>query len=38
VIEARYTHGITHINEDDNGDGDRIKNRVFSLTVGFRLR
>jgi hypothetical protein len=37
-IEARYTHGVTHINEDDNGDEDRIKNRVLSLTVGFRLR
>jgi hypothetical protein len=37
LIEARYTHGITHINEDANGE-DRIKNRVFSVTVGFRLR
>jgi hypothetical protein len=37
-VEARYTHGILHINEDDNGDEDRIKNRVFSLTAGFRLR
>jgi hypothetical protein len=37
LIEGRYTHGITHINEDDNGD-DRIKNRVFSVAVGFRLR
>lgn len=38
VIEFRYTHGITHINEDDNGDEDRIKNRVLSLSFGFRLR
>jgi len=38
LVEARYTHGIRHINTDDNGDEDRIKNRVFSLTVGFRLR
>jgi hypothetical protein len=38
VIEARYTHGIRHINTDDNGDEDRIKNRVFSVTVGVRLR
>jgi hypothetical protein len=37
-IEARYTHGLRHINTDDNGDEDRIKNRVFSVTVGFRLR
>ena len=38
VIEARYTHGLLHINEDDNGDEDRIKNRVFSVIVGFRFR
>ena len=38
VVEARYTHGLLHINEDDNGDEDRIKNRVFSVTVGFRFR
>jgi len=38
LIEARYTHGLRHINTDDNGDEDRIKNRVFSVTVGFRFR
>ena len=38
VIEARYTHGLLHINTDDNGDEDRIKNRVFSVLFGFRLR
>lgn len=38
LIEARYTHGLLHINTDDNGEGDRIKNRVFSVAVGFRLR
>jgi hypothetical protein len=38
LIEARYTHGLRHINTDDNGDEDRVKNRVFSVTVGFRLR
>ena len=38
LIEARYTHGLRHINTDDNGDEDRIKNRVFSVIVGFRLR
>ena len=37
LIEARYTHGLRHINTDDNGDEDRIKNRVFSLIVGIRL-
>jgi hypothetical protein len=38
LIEARYTHGLLHINEDDNGDEDRIKNRVFSVMAGFRFR
>jgi hypothetical protein len=38
LVEARYTHGLLHINTDDNGDEDRIKNRVFSVMVGFRLR
>ena len=38
LVEARYTHGLRHINTDDNGDEDRIKNRVFSVTFGFRLR
>ncbi len=38
LIEARYTHGLRHINTDDNGDEDRIKNRVFSVMVGFRFR
>ncbi|HET7696276.1 MAG TPA: porin family protein [Vicinamibacterales bacterium] len=38
LIEARYTHGLRHINTDDNGDEDRIKNRVFTLAIGFRVR
>ena len=38
LIETRYTHGLRHINTDDNGDEDRIKNRVFSVLVGLRLR
>ena len=38
LIEARYTHGVRHINTDDNGDEDRIKNRVFSIMAGFRFR
>jgi len=37
-VEARYTHGLRHINTDDNGDEDRVRNRVFSVTFGFRLR
>ena len=37
LVEARYTLGLLHINEDDNGD-DRIRNRVFAVMVGFRLR
>jgi hypothetical protein len=38
LIEARYTHGLLWINKDDNDPNDRIKNRVFGVTVGFRLR
>jgi hypothetical protein len=38
VIEARYTHGLLRINTDDNEPNDRLNNRVFSLTLGFRLR
>jgi hypothetical protein len=38
AIEARYTHGILKINVDDNDPEDRIQNRVFSVTVGVRLR
>ena len=37
-VEARYTHGLRHINTDDNGEGDRVRNRVFSVTLGFRIR
>jgi len=38
LVEARYTHGLPHINTDDNGDEDRIKNRVFGVMAGFRFR
>ena len=37
-VEARYTHGLRHINTDDNGDEDRVRNRVISVTLGFRIR
>ena len=38
LIEARYTHGLLRINTDDNEPDDRLNNRVFSVTMGFRLR
>jgi hypothetical protein len=38
LIEARYTHGALRINTDDNEPNDRLNNRVFSVTMGFRLR
>ncbi len=38
LVEARYTHGLLRINTDDNEPNDRLNNRVFSVTVGFRLR
>lgn len=37
-VEARYTHGLRHINTDDNGDGDRVRNRVVTVMLGFRIR
>jgi len=37
LIEARYTHGLRKINKDDNDPNDRIQNRVFSLSVGYRF-
>jgi hypothetical protein len=37
-FEARYTHGLLKINVDDNDPNDRIQNRVFSLSAGFRFR
>ena len=38
LIEARYTYGALRINTDDNEPNDRLNNRVFSVTIGFRLR
>jgi len=38
LIEARYTHGLLKINTDDNDPEERLNNRVFSVTMGFRLR
>jgi hypothetical protein len=35
IIEGRYDIGLNSI--DDNGDGDDIKNRVFSLMLGYQL-
>jgi Outer membrane protein beta-barrel domain len=37
LIEARYTHGLLRINTDDNEPNDRLNNRAFSVTAGFRL-
>jgi len=34
---ARAEPGVLHINEDDNGEDDRVKNRVLSLTFGVRF-
>ena len=35
VVEARYTHGLMNLSSDGEGDA---KNRVFTVTVGLRLR
>ena len=37
LIEARYTHGLLRINTDDNEPNDRLNNRAFSVTAGFRF-
>ena len=37
VVDARYAHGLSDIN--DIGEGDqKIKNRVFTISVGFSFR
>ncbi len=36
-VEARYTHGLTSIPTDPDSD-QTIRNRVFSVLAGFRLR
>jgi hypothetical protein len=38
LVEARYTHGLLRINTDDNEPNDRLNNRAFQITGGFRLR
>lgn len=40
VIDGRYTHGLMSIAADDDSDDDEddVKNRVFTVTVGYRFR
>lgn len=38
LVEARYTHGLLRTNKDHNEPNDRVRNRVFSVMVGIRLR
>jgi hypothetical protein len=39
LVEARYTYGLRSIAKGDEGDEpEDIKNRVFSVMVGFRFR
>lgn len=38
VIEARHTHGLMRTNTDHNEPNDRVRNRVFSVTIGVRVR
>ena len=37
-IEARYTHGLMSIAKDQDDDEDAVKNKVFSVTFGYRFR
>jgi hypothetical protein len=36
-VEARYTHGLMDISKNED-ESDKPKNRVFSVTVGYRFR
>jgi hypothetical protein len=38
VIDLRYTHGLTNINDDVDADDFDVKNRVFTIAVGYRFR
>jgi hypothetical protein len=37
-VEARYTHGMLSIAKDADDDDEQTKNRVFSVTAGYRFR
>lgn len=37
VIDGRYTHGLTKINEPEEGEDIKVKSRVFSIMAGFRF-
>ena len=37
VIDGRYTHGFTNLNDSDESDTVEIKSRVFSIMAGFRF-
>ena len=38
VIDLRYTHGLTNINDDVDADDLPVKNRAFTISVGWRFR
>jgi hypothetical protein len=38
VIDLRYTHGLTNINDDFNSDDFDVKNRAFTISVGWIFR
>lgn len=38
LLEARYTHGLRRTNTDNNEPNDRVRNRVFGVMIGVRLR
>ena len=37
-LEARCTHGLMSIAKNADDDDEQTKNRVFSVTVGYRFR
>lgn len=38
LIEGRYTHGMRSIADNDEADDDDVRNRVFSVMIGYRFR
>lgn len=37
VIDGRYTHGLSNLNNDSEAEGLETKSRVFSIMAGFRF-
>jgi hypothetical protein len=38
LVDLRYTHGLVNINDDVDADDLPVKNRAFTIAVGYRFR